>query len=68
MICSSPGCSPNSVANQLTIASLNPLESRLAQIGTTWLDDYYDWLRHRGPTPYYRLYKTTKNFLQSEYH
>ncbi|CAF4106049.1 unnamed protein product, partial [Rotaria sp. Silwood2] len=58
MICASAGCSSQSMANQLGIASLRPSETRIAQIGTTWLDDYYDWLRHRGSTPCCRLYET----------
>ncbi|CAF4500273.1 unnamed protein product [Rotaria sp. Silwood2] len=65
MICSSAGCSPQSIANQLGIASLYPAETRLAQIGTTWLDDYYDWLRHRGSTPCCRLYENTKEFCST---
>jgi Niemann-Pick C1 protein len=65
MICSSAGCSSESIANQLGIASLHPAESRLAQIGTTWLDDYYDWLRHRGSTPCCRLYENTTKFCST---
>ena len=65
MICSSPGCSSESVASQLGIASLRPSETRLAQVGTTWLDDYYDWLRHRGSTPCCRLYDKTKEFCST---
>ncbi|CAF0888633.1 unnamed protein product [Adineta steineri] len=66
MICSSAGCSSQSIANQLGIASLYPTETRLAQIGTTWLDDYYDWLRHRGSTPCCRLYKETNEFCSTK--
>jgi Niemann-Pick C1 protein len=65
MICSSAGCSSESIANLLGIASLNPAETRLAQIGTIWLDDYYDWLRHRGSTPCCRLYNDTKQFCST---
>ncbi len=65
MICSSAGCLSQSIANQLGIASLHPTETRLAQIGTTWLDDYYDWLRHRGSTPCCRLYKDTEEFCST---
>ncbi|CAF1037718.1 unnamed protein product [Rotaria sordida] len=65
MICSSAGCSSQSIANQLGIASLYPSETRLSQIGTTWLDDYYDWLRHRGSTPCCRLYENTKEFCST---
>jgi Niemann-Pick C1 protein len=65
MICSSAGCASESIANQLGIASLHPAESRLAQIGTTWLDDYYDWLRHRGSTPCCRLYENTTEFCST---
>jgi Niemann-Pick C1 protein len=62
LICSSPGCSSQSIANRLSIASLRPSKTRLAQIGTTWLDDYYDWLRHRGSTPCCRIYHETNAF------
>jgi Niemann-Pick C1 protein len=65
MICSSAGCSPQSMANQLGIASLRPTETRIAQIGTTWLDDYYDWLRHRGSTPCCRLHNITGEFCST---
>jgi Niemann-Pick C1 protein len=65
MICSSAGCSSQSIANQLGIASLNPAETRVAQIGTAWLDDYYDWLRHRGSTPCCRLYENSKEFCST---
>ncbi|CAF4566900.1 unnamed protein product [Rotaria sp. Silwood1] len=65
LICSSAGCSPQSMGNQLGIASLRPFETRIAQIGTTWLDDYYDWLRHRGATPCCRLYETTGDFCST---
>jgi Niemann-Pick C1 protein len=65
MICSSAGCSSESIANQLGIASFNPTQTRLAQIGTTWLDDYYDWLRHRGSTPCCRLYENTTEFCST---
>lgn len=65
MICSSAGCSSQSVANQLGIASLNPAHSRLSQIGTTWLDDYYDWLRQRGSTPCCRLHEGTREFCST---
>lgn len=64
-ICSSAGCSSDSIANQLSFAALRPTETRLAQIGTTWLDDYYDWLRHRGSTPCCRLYEETEEFCSS---
>ncbi|CAF1589955.1 unnamed protein product [Adineta ricciae] len=66
MICSSAGCSSQSIANQLGIASLSPSETRIAQIGTTWLDDYYDWLRHRGSTPCCRLYDETNEFCSTK--
>jgi Niemann-Pick C1 protein len=66
MICSSAGCSSQSIANQLGIASLYPAETRLAQIGTTWLDDYYDWLRHRGSTPCCRFNEDTKEFCSTK--
>ena len=66
MICSSAGCHPDSVGNQLSVASLYPIETRLAQIGTTWLDDYYDWLRHRGSTPCCRLYENTTKFCSTK--
>ncbi|CAF0938558.1 unnamed protein product [Adineta ricciae] len=66
MICSSAGCSSQSIANQLGIASLSPSETRIAQIGTTWLDDYYDWLRHRGSTPCCRLYDETNGFCSTK--
>ncbi|UJR21943.1 hypothetical protein I4U23_025012 [Adineta vaga] len=66
MICSSAGCSSQSIANQLGIASLYPAETRLAQIGTTWLDDYYDWLRHRGSTPCCRLHDETNEFCSTK--
>ncbi|CAF1267837.1 unnamed protein product [Adineta ricciae] len=65
MICSSSGCSSQSMANQLGIASLRPTETRIAQIGTTWLDDYYDWLRHRGSTPCCRLHNNTGEFCST---
>ncbi|CAF5029597.1 unnamed protein product, partial [Rotaria magnacalcarata] len=65
LICSSAGCSPQSVANQLSMASYYPDQTRIAQIGTTWLDDYYDWLRHRGATPCCRLYENTKKFCST---
>lgn len=65
IICSSAGCSSDSIANQLSIASLNPSQTRIAQIGTTWLDDYYDWLRHRGSTPCCRLYENTTQFCST---
>ena len=65
MICSSAGCSADSVTNQLGIASLRPEETRIAQIGTTWLDDYYDWLRHRGLTPCCRIYNTSREFCST---
>ncbi|CAF3027737.1 unnamed protein product [Rotaria socialis] len=65
LICASAGCSAQSMANQLGIASLRPLETRIAQIGTTWLDDYYDWLRHRGSTPCCRLHNTTGEFCST---
>ncbi|CAF3696663.1 unnamed protein product [Rotaria sp. Silwood1] len=65
MICSSAGCSSQSIANQLGIASLYPAETRISQIGTTWLDDYYDWLRHRGSTPCCRLYENTREFCST---
>ncbi len=53
------------MANQLGIASLHPADTRIAQVGTTWLDDYYDWLRHRGTTPCCRLYNTTNEFCST---
>jgi Niemann-Pick C1 protein len=53
------------MANQLGFASLHPDDTRIAQIGTTWLDDYYDWLRHRGSTPCCRLYNTTGEFCST---
>lgn len=53
------------MANQLGFASLRPLETRIAQIGTTWLDDYYDWLRHQGDTPCCRLYNETGKFCST---
>ena len=53
------------MANQLGIASLRPTETRIAQIGTTWLDDYYDWLRHRGSTPCCRLHNNTGEFCST---
>lgn len=65
MICASAGCASQSIANQLGFASLHPSNTRLAQIGTTWLDDYYDWLRHRGTTPCCRLYNSTGDFCSS---
>jgi Niemann-Pick C1 protein len=65
MICASAGCSPQSMANQLGIASLHPADTRIAQIGTTWLDDYYDWLRHRGTPPCCRLYNNTGEFCST---
>jgi Niemann-Pick C1 protein len=65
MICASAGCSPQSMANQLGFASLHPSDTRIAQIGTPWLDDYYDWLRHRGATPCCRLYNTTGQFCST---
>ena len=65
MICASAGCSPQSMANQLGFASFHPADTRIAQIGTTWLDDYYDWLRHRGTTPCCRLYNTTGAFCST---
>ena len=65
LICSSAGCSSESLANQLGIAALRPTETRLAQIGTTWIDDYYDWLRHRGSTPCCRLSNGTKEFCST---
>lgn len=64
-MCASAGCSPQSMANQLGIASLRPSETRIAQVGTTWLDDYYDWLRHRGATPCCRLYNSTGKFCST---
>jgi len=65
IICSSAGCASNSIANQLGFASFNPSQTRIAQIGTTWLDDYYDWLRHRGSTPCCRLYENTMDFCST---
>ena len=65
LICASAGCSSQSMANQLGFASLRPSETRLAQIGTTWLDDYYDWLRHRGSTPCCRVNNATTGKLLS---
>jgi len=65
MICASPGCSSESMANQLGIASLRPSETRIAQIGTSWIDDYYDWLRHRGSTPCCRLNNSTGEFCST---
>ncbi|CAF0895064.1 unnamed protein product [Adineta steineri] len=65
MICASAGCSSQSMANQLGIASLRPAETRISQIGTTWLDDYYDWLRHRGSTPCCRLFNSTGAFCST---
>jgi Niemann-Pick C1 protein len=65
MICASAGCSSQSMTNQLGFASLYPADTRIAQIGTTWLDDYYDWLRHRGTTPCCRLYNTTGEFCST---
>ena len=65
LICSSAGCAAESMANQLGFAALRPTETRLAQIGTTWLDDYYDWLRHRGSTPCCRLFSGTDKFCSS---
>ena len=65
MICASAGCSSQSMANQLGFASLHPSDTRVAQIGTTWLDDYYDWLRHRGTTPCCRLYNSTGEFCST---
>jgi Niemann-Pick C1 protein len=65
MICASAGCSPQSMANQLGFAALRPDETRIAQIGTSWLDDYYDWLRHRGTTPCCRWNNVTGDFCSS---
>lgn len=65
LICASAGCSQQSVANQLGIASYYPSQSRIAQIGTTWLDDYYDWLRHRGATPCCRFDDNTNKFCST---
>jgi Niemann-Pick C1 protein len=66
LICASPGCSSQSMANQLGFASLRPAETRIAQIGTSWLDDYYDWLRHRGATPCCRINNQTGQFCSSQ--
>jgi hypothetical protein len=65
LICASAGCSSQSMANQLGFASLRPAETRIAQIGTTWLDDYYDWLRHRGSTACCRVNNITGDFCPS---
>ena len=65
MMCGSAGCSPDSIANQLGMASMAPTDTRIAQIGTTWLDDYYDWLRHHGSTPCCRIDATTGEFCST---
>lgn len=65
LICSSSGCSTQSIANQLGFAALRPSETRISQIGTTWIDDYYDWLRHRGSTPCCRLFNETGEFCST---
>ena len=65
LICASAGCSAQSMANQLGFATLRPAETRIAQVGTAWLDDYYDWLRHRGNTPCCRVYNTSGQFCST---
>ncbi|CAF0910919.1 unnamed protein product [Didymodactylos carnosus] len=67
LICGSSGCSEDSLVNQLSSASRSPSKTRLAQIGTSWLDDYYDWLRHRGETPCCRINKHTGEFCSVNY-
>lgn len=44
MICSSPGCNPDSLLNQINQASLIPNYTKIAVPSNSWLDDYYSWL------------------------
>ena len=44
-ICGSSGCIPESLVNQLVIASQDSFNSKIATPPMSWLDEYYDWYK-----------------------
>jgi Niemann-Pick C1 protein len=44
LICSSSGCDPESLLNQINQAALLPNYTKIAIAANSWLDDYFDWL------------------------
>lgn len=44
-VCGGAGCSENSLSQQIYYASLIKEHTRIAQPASSWIDDYFDWLR-----------------------
>jgi Niemann-Pick C1 protein len=62
-ICSTSGCNPDSLLNQITQATFGANYTHLAVPANSWLDDYFDWLASEDCC---RVYKNdTKLFCSS---
>ncbi|KHJ43473.1 putative niemann-Pick C1 protein [Trichuris suis] len=64
-ICGSTGCHEDSLYGQVYRASLYPNRSYVAAPVSSWLDDYFDWLRPVGKTPCCRVFAHNDTFCPS---
>uniref|UniRef100_A0A5S6R403 SSD domain-containing protein n=1 Tax=Trichuris muris TaxID=70415 RepID=A0A5S6R403_TRIMR len=65
MICGSAGCEEDSLYGQVYRASLFSNRSYIAAPVTSWVDDYFDWLRPVGNTPCCRMFANNDTFCPS---
>ncbi|XP_013397957.1 Niemann-Pick C1 protein isoform X2 [Lingula anatina] len=56
-ICGLPGCHQDSLIGQISLASKFSNVSRIAQPASSWLDDYFAWLKPGGSPPCCRAIK-----------
>ncbi|GAV02187.1 hypothetical protein RvY_12783 [Ramazzottius varieornatus] len=50
-LCGTAGCDQESLMAQITLASFGSNYTKIAQKGSSWLDDYIAWLRPGGSNP-----------------
>jgi Niemann-Pick C1 protein len=62
-ICSTSGCNPDSLLNQITQATYGSNFTHLAVAANSWLDDYFDWLTSEDCCKVYK--NNTKLFCSS---
>uniref|UniRef100_A0A915EUI0 SSD domain-containing protein n=1 Tax=Ditylenchus dipsaci TaxID=166011 RepID=A0A915EUI0_9BILA len=62
LICSSVGCSPQSLGSQIATAAKFPERSFISHPPMNWIDDYVDWLRPLGSTPCCRQFISNDSF------
>ncbi|KRX52476.1 Niemann-Pick C1 protein [Trichinella sp. T9] len=66
-ICGSAGCNENSLYGQLFRAATYSNRSYIAAPVTSWLDDYFDWLRPLGSPPCCRLFSENHTFCPATF-